>query len=265
MGRGAFVNRDGGTAFGSFAAAKGVGATAVGHLAATNNPAIVNGATSIGAMSNYNGAGIYSTAIGAGPTVLGDPALYLTAPHSQGSYSIAIGGGDGADFTPAGGDTIELNGARATGFISTAIGTASQAIGGGSMALGLGSKATANDSTAFGEFSLANGEGSVAIGLFSQTDGKFSLAIGRHASALRAGAVAIGNGSVAREVNVVSVGATTIKRRIVNVAPGVGPNDAVNVAQWQAALSAATAAVQRLEARIAQLEGRAVAPVRAGN
>jgi autotransporter adhesin len=51
-------------------------------------------------------------------------------------------------------------------------------------------------------------------------------------------AVAIGYGSVANVVSTVSVGSGNIKRRIMNVAPGVAANDAVTVAQLQAATSA---------------------------
>jgi autotransporter adhesin len=101
--------------------------------------------------------------------------------------------------------------------------------------------------------------------------------------------VALGTGSVANVADTVSVGSKSIKRRIVNVAAGVNANDAVNVAQLQAAVAAASAVapvsvaapdttggqsavddlrrelsalralVQQQQRRIAQLEGRAVA------
>jgi autotransporter adhesin len=254
MGRGAYVNSGGGTAFGSFAAAKGVGATAVGHLAATNNPAVVDGATSIGARSNYNVAGIYSTAIGAGPPVVGDPAAYFIAPHSQGSYSIAIGGGDGAVS-----GTSEFRGALSPGFGSTAIGVSSKATNAGAAAYGSFSTASGFTSVALGDLSVASGDESLAFGPGSAASAESAVALGSGARAARRNAVAIGAGSVANANNVVSLGSNGIKRRIVNVANGVNPNDAVTVAQLQAALSAATATVQRLEARIAQIEGRSVA------
>jgi autotransporter adhesin len=269
VGNGSQANGAASTAVGEFARAKGARATSVGYVSGPAGVG-VDGATSIGTGSNFDGAGFYSTAIGAG-------GGSTSTVSSTGAYSIAIGGGDGADFTPAGGDTINLNGARATGFISTAIGTASEASGGGSMALGLGSRATANDSTAFGEFSTASGASSIAMGPFSTAsgndsvglgkastaDGIGSLALGVGARATRNKAVAIGAGSLANVANTVSVGSNSLKRRIVNVAPGTQPNDAVNFAQLEAALSAATAAVRRLEARIAQLEGDRVAAARA--
>jgi autotransporter adhesin len=89
--------------------------------------------------------------------------------------------------------------------------------------------------------------------------------------------VAIGHGSVANAIDTVSVGNNNLKRRIVNVAPGTQPNDAVNLAQLQAATAASAASnlqqevtslrtlVQRLEARIAQLEGQKATTARAGN
>jgi autotransporter adhesin len=280
--------------------AEGDRATSVGTFAA-RNAGVVVGATSIGAYSNRTGAGYYSTAIGAGLSRTSD-----TASRSLGSYSIAIGGGDGANFEPIGPDiVIQLNGAQATGFISTAIGTGAQAIGGGSIALGLGSKAAAHDSAAFGEFSWALGQGSVAMGLFSEARTASSIALGAEAiasggSALAIGwkalasgnraiamghgakatalrAVAIGQGSVANVAHTFSVGAPNLFRRITNVQAGLSPNDAVNVQQLQAATAAPAVAnmqeemkalralVQRLEARISQLEGRAANSARAWN
>ena len=46
-----------------------------------------------------------------------------------------------------------------------------------------------------------------------------------------------------RRAYVVSVGTNNVKRRSVNVAPGVGPNDAVTVQQLQAVTAASAAAV----------------------
>jgi autotransporter adhesin len=200
---------------------------------------------------------IFSIGIGAG-------SFEGTASRAAGNYSIAIGGGNGDPFKPGGSSTtVNLNGARATGFISMAIGTASVASGGGSSAFGLGSRATAADSAAYGEFSTARGNNSIAMGLFSETRGTASLALGTEATALAvnsvavgpngvargiasmalgAGAtatmprsVAIGFGSVANVADTVSVGSAGRKRRVVNVASGTQPTDAVNLAQLQAA------------------------------
>ena len=224
----------GSSAFGEYATAKGANATAIGRSAGPLDP--VAGATYVGAYSGYAGAGPYSTAVGGGIYVDGSGS---TASFAQGNFSVAIGGGNGAVFTPTGGPPINLNGARASGFISMAFGVASQATGGGSSAFGLGSKATAADSAAYGEFSLASGASSVAIGLFSTASGISSIALGRSTTATKTGAVAIGDGSVANAANTVSVGRNTLQRRIVHVADGVGANDAVNLAQVQALIAAA--------------------------
>jgi autotransporter adhesin len=66
-----------------------------------------------------------------------------------------------------------------------------------------------------------------------------SVAIGYRARATEPGTVAIGNNSLADAANTVSVGHAGGERRVVNVATGVGPTDAVNLAQVQAMLSAA--------------------------
>jgi autotransporter adhesin len=72
--------------------------------------------------------------------------------------------------------------------------------------------------------------------------------------------VAIGHGSVANAADTVSVGSQNLKRRIMNVAPGTQPNDAVNLAQLQAATAApATAHLQQevtaLRGLVQRLEG----------
>jgi autotransporter adhesin len=217
-------------AIGAITRANGEGATAVGISATANK-----GATSVGRRSE--GTGDFSVAIGAGPS-------FAAGAQAGGTYSVAIGGGDGADFTPTGGSAIDLNGAKANGFIATAVGTAAVASGGGSSAFGLGSRATADNSAAYGEFSTASANSSVAIGLFSDASNTSAVALGRSASATKKRSVALGSGSVANVADTVSVGSNTQKRRIMNVANAVAPNDAVNLQQAQslAALAAARVA-----------------------
>jgi autotransporter adhesin len=222
--------RNGSTALGLQASAKGFISTALGRQATANE----DGAVAIGHWAGFGlgGIGQFSTAIGAGTSG-------LTSARAGGTMAIAIGGGDSSDFTPTGGTLMHLDGAAAPGLFGVAIGVASKASGGGSMAIGPGSKATANDSTAFGEFSEASGDGSVAVGLFSQSSGRFALAFGRSARATKPFSVALGYNSLANELNVVSVGSPNARRRIVTVATGVNPNDAVNLAQLQAAMRVA--------------------------
>src|SRR5262249_729029 len=87
----------------------------------------------------------------------------------------------------------------------------------GRSALGTGAGASATNATALGTNSIASGAGSATLGT------------GAQASATNS--VALGAGSVASQPNTVSLGAPGAERRITNVAPGVAPTDAANVAQ----------------------------------
>lgn len=118
------------------------------------------------------------------------------------------------------------NGATAYGAYATAADANTTAIGfratakfEGSVAIGYQARAVADPATAIGWNSLASGNNSVALGA--------------NASAIASNAVALGANSIADQPNTVSVGAPGAERRITNVAPGVSPTDAVNVAQLQ--------------------------------
>jgi autotransporter adhesin len=168
--------------------------------------------------------GRYSSALGAG-------SLTANGPAASGNYAVAIGGGDGG---AASGVTIV--GARANGLASTAVGPAARAIGEGSAAFGLGSRALAN----------------------------FSLALGRRARAEKPQAVAIGNNSIAHRPQTVSVGRVGFERRIMNVAAGSRPTDAVNLAQVKALITAATGASPQAMAKAMPPAPPAVSVVRVG-
>jgi autotransporter adhesin len=248
---GAYATGFGSAAIGAIATAYGDYSFAVGIDAGftPNNPGFP-GYISLGANTR---AYHYSTAIGNGKPGQQTPGAWAT-----GQYSIAIGGGDGAEFSPTNPDVlINLTGAKASGFISTAIGAASVASGGGSMAIGLGARANAGDSVAIGEFSLGNGARGIALGLASTVNigsddglalgpssrvkGNSGVARGAAAEANNANAVAIGANSIATAANSVSVGAPGHRRRIMNVAPGKAASDAVNLSQLQAAMASAAA------------------------
>lgn len=249
------------TALGMAAYTSGAYATAVGYLSGYVGGFVVErtGVTTVGAHAGRIGSGDYSTAIGGSNST-------NTSVRTTGTYSIAIGGGDGVQFTPAYPDVvIPLNGARATGFISTAIGTAAEASGGGSMAIGLGARSTANDSVAIGEFSTGGGARSVALGLASTVTTTDAFAAGYNSKVTGANAVAIGANSIASAVNSVSVGAPGNRRRIMNVAPGKAASDAVNLSQLQAAVASVSALsaesvaskdeVEALRREVAELRG----------
>jgi autotransporter adhesin len=260
VGAGALSSDFGGVAVGEQARALGFGSVTIGAQAGPSPATSSVGTISIGLRTNYAGGGLYATAIGGGNAGSGGSVAESQAAHATGAYSIAIGGGDGEEFATDGGKiVINLNGARATGFISTAIGTGSEATGGGSSAIGLGSRASGNDSAAYGEFSNASGPSSIAMGLFSKASASDSMAMGKSsvtnanaAVALGAGAkatkkkaVALGADSVANDANTVSIGSNSLKRRIVNLAPGVAANDAATVGQLQLAMASVAAAQGR--------------------
>ena len=98
---------------------------------------------------------------------------------------------------------------------------------------GSAASATGTESVAIGGNSTASSNNSVAVGSGSQATGSGSSAVGANAVASAPNSVAIGAGSVASEANSVSVGSPGNDRTITNVAPGVNPTDAVNVAQLQ--------------------------------
>lgn len=66
------------------------------------------------------------------------------------------------------------------------------------------------------------------------------------------GGVALGSGS-AVETNAISVGAATTERRIMHVAPGVNPTDAINLSQVPALVSPINDRIDALNVRINDL------------
>jgi autotransporter adhesin len=115
-----------------------------------------------------------------------------------------------------------------------------------------------------------NASHTISVGTNSRATASNAIAIGRGATATKGRSVALGQGSVANAADTVSVGSNGLKRRIVNVAAAVNPNDAVNLAQLQAATAAPAAESQqqemaalrslvaRLEARLDQQQNRIV-------
>ncbi|WP_418939857.1 YadA family autotransporter adhesin [Paraburkholderia bryophila] len=98
---------------------------------------------------------------------------------------------------------------------------------------GNAASASGTESVAVGGNSQASGSNAVALGSGSQATAGNSTAIGANAVVSATNSVALGAGSVASTPNTVSVGSPGNERTISNVAPGVNPTDAVNVAQLQ--------------------------------
>ena len=179
--------------------------------------------------------------------------------------SLAIGWNTGASGFEA---TAIGQGTRAYGKRSVAIGLSSRAIEESSVAIGQQTVAAAKDALAVGRFANAFAYGSiamgarteigskaanaVALGMWARTDQTNSVALGSYSSTegidVADGKAKYSNEEVKGNVGVISVGTKAyslefskdnlnipdIKRRIVNVAGGINPNDAVNVKQLTA-------------------------------
>ena len=136
------------------------------------------------------------------------------------------------DDYPIGGEAV------ASGAGSQAFGWRANATGAQSAAVGNQTQATGTASTALGNLANASGANSTALGNGALASGTNSTAIGQGASTAGfANSVAIGTGTVNTAANQVNVGGRTIG----GVAAGVLANDAVNMAQLNAAIGDITA------------------------
>ncbi|ATF83781.1 YadA-like family protein [Burkholderia gladioli] len=178
----------------------------------------------------------------------------------------AAGGGEGRMIETRGPGTDAVRRSRidpagctlANGFDATATGLCAAAgtIAGrdgaresrradGATAYGAYARAREHHATALGFRALAARDGAVAIGYQAgalggqaaalgdgaRADGDRSVALGASALATGRGAVALGAGSIADRDATVSIGSPGRERRLVNLAPGVAPGDAVNLSQ----------------------------------
>ena len=138
----------------------------------------------------------------------------------------------------------------------------------------MGNMASAsNGGAAFGDFSnatcptcAANVSSATAIGNSASATTANSVAVGQSASvlavngtAIGAGAVvqsgatnavAIGQGSIASAPNTVSFGSPGNERRLTNVAAGIAPTDAVNVAQLNSVATGMSSQIGGLQAQV---------------
>lgn len=155
------------------------------------------------------------------------------APTS--SYFKADGALDGSD-----------NARAAAGSMAVAAGAGAVATGTGTVAIGNNAKASGAQGVAVGQSAAAIGAGTVAIGQGAAALGSSAVAVGQGAAASGNNSVALGAGSSDDgQPNVVSVGQTGAERRIVNVAPGVNPTDAVNLQQLNSGLNSTLAQANR--------------------
>jgi hypothetical protein len=212
VGESALANAKGASAFGQASNASGDFSTAYGVSS-----------TSSGSYSVANG--VMATASGTGATAIGGKS------NASGDYSIAMG--HSAAATQTGSIAVGHN-ASSTGANAIAIGTNASATG--SVAVGNNSAAS-NGGAALGDFASARGNKSAAFGYGAVASGANSVAFGNGAVATGNNSVAVGAGSVASGANTFSVGSPSQLRRITNIAPGTGPNDAVNMVQYNGGLA----------------------------
>lgn len=150
--------------------------------------------------------------------------------------------GDGATATAGTFTRMVWNGTTWVTSTEAATGTATgrqaAALAGG---VANGDQATASRAAvAVGYQARATQQGAVAVGENSAATGSNgSMALGQNARAPASGAVALGPNSVADQANTISVSGPTFPngRRIVGVADGTQPLDAVNVRQLNAAVA----------------------------
>ncbi|NNM63128.1 MAG: hypothetical protein HKL99_00675 [Burkholderiales bacterium] len=128
---------------------------------------------------------------------------------------------------------------------STALGAAATGQGVGSVAVGAGAQGLQGSSVAVGQNATASVAG-VAIGAGASVPiapggaGTAGVALGYQATSTGIDSVSLGAGSTDLGLaGVVSVGTTSQQRRIINLAAGQAPTDAVNLQQLDAAAQAA--------------------------
>ena len=193
--------------------------TSVAPILAASTAAASQGSTLMGTNIGGGSGGLVQTY---GP-VRNDTTLRtvnstnLTVANGNDTTATGLGASAGTGGTAARGATAYGAYASAQDDNTTAIGYRAVATYAGSVAIGFQARAIADPTVAIGDNSLASGNDSVALGASAQ------------ATANRA--VALGAFSVADQPNTISVGAPGNERRITNVAPGINPNDAVNLSQ----------------------------------
>lgn len=201
------------------------------------------------------------------PNVSGvcDPATFV--PFSGTDNNIVIGDLASTHFDPMigpggqnvvvgwnahAGVAVDENSISWNPLSSVAIGDQSQSYGRYNTSLGVGAK--------------TNGYGNLALGMaavagyrsyFDPVFSTGSIAIGQDSISYGNHSVALGSGSVADEDYTVSLGSATVKRRMLNLADGVGDYDAVNVRQMRAVTDAMATQISGLDFRVTALENAA--------
>jgi autotransporter adhesin len=166
--------------------------------------------------------------------------------HASGDYSVAAG-----SYVSAESGSVALgSGVSAAGSESTALGVRSWAdadhslaVGWrtsvdsnatDSLAIGSGTRVHSAAAGAIGKDNSVNGAGTYVIGNSNGASGADSFVLGSNVTARGQNSIVLGARSDGSLNNVVSVGNVGTERRIVHVAPGLNPMDAVNMSQFNA-------------------------------
>src|SRR5471032_234513 len=191
-------------------------------------------------VSGPTDSSIQTSAIGTNAVAMGVNA------HASGDYSVAAGSYAGA----ASGSVALGAGASATGSESTALGvrtsvysdhglamgwrTSVNADATDSLAIGSGTQVYSAAAGAIGKDNSVGGAGTYVIGNSNVASGADSFVLGSNVTARGQNSVVLGANSDGSQDNVVSVGNVGAERRIVHVAPGLSPTDAVSMSQFNA-------------------------------
>lgn len=251
IGRAAHSEYDGSVAIGDAAIGNGYDGDGVNHYAGTSiaigkNAKATGGAVVIG--EKASGIALGDLALGRGAKAEG-----TTKKTGGKNFGAAIAIGNYSKAQKVGAVALGLR-TKATNKYAIAIGGdgTTEAKGEESLAIGNATKADGKNSMAIGTSAWIKGEDSIGIGHSSKADSRESVAIGRGATVKVMNSVAIGAGSYAEgrlqdtvalfsgskqtdtKSGIVSFGYTNRERRLTNVAGGVNPTDAANIAQLQA-------------------------------
>jgi autotransporter adhesin len=166
--------------------------------------------------------------------------------HANGDYTVVAG-----SYASAAAGSVALGaGVSATGSESTALGvrtsvysdhglavgwrTSVNADATDSLAIGSSTQVYSAAAGAIGKDNVVGGAGAYVIGNSNVASGAGSFVLGSNVTARGQNSIVLGANSDGSLDNVVSVGNVGTERRIVHVAPGLNPTDAVNMNQFNA-------------------------------
>lgn len=177
--------------------------------------------------------GMGASASQMGQTAIGDSAVATTTDGMTGSTAVGWNARATVDDATAIGE-----GTSASGSQSTAVGANASASNQEATAIGTGSLASGNISVGVGAFAKATAVNTAAVGPYSTASGANSTTLGAYSSSTGNNSVAIGyQSNDGGQANVVSFGDGTATRRLVNILPGIGSNDAVVMSQIDSVVS----------------------------